>query len=76
MRGQYRYDGDLQMFVQGPREPDAGRLLFLRWLAERGRLEHEVAGPASGPLRVALDTGAGSVSASSSHELSESALAA
>ena len=55
MRGLHRYDGDLQMFVQGPREPDANRLRFLRWLAECGRLEHEVAGPAAGPLRVTLD---------------------
>jgi hypothetical protein len=50
MRGQHRYDGDLQMFVQTSCEPDTDRLRFLRWLAERGRLEHEVAGPASGPL--------------------------
>lgn len=50
MRGQHRYDGDLQMFVQTLREPDTDRLRFLRWLAERGRLEHDVAGPACGPL--------------------------
>jgi len=24
------------------------RLIFLRWLADQGRLEHEVAGPPSG----------------------------
>lgn len=51
MRGSHRYDGELQMFVQAPQEPDSGRLRFLRWLAERGRLEHAVAGPSDGPLR-------------------------
>lgn len=50
MRGRLRYDGDLQMFVQASRDPDAERLRFLRWLAEQGRLEHDVAGPAGGPL--------------------------
>jgi hypothetical protein len=40
-----QYDGDLQMFVQRPREIDLAHLLFLRWLAERDRLEHPVAGP-------------------------------
>ena len=48
------YDGDLQMFVDPPREPDMARLTFLRWLVERRRLEHGPAGPpcgdfASGP---------------------------
>jgi hypothetical protein len=43
-----RYDGDLQMLVEAPREANREHLLFLRWLAERGRLEHAVAGP---PLR-------------------------
>ena len=42
------YDSALQMFVQEPRDADVKRLAFLRWLAESGRLEHEVAGPASG----------------------------
>jgi hypothetical protein len=40
------YDGDLQMFVDSPREPDMARLAFLRWLVERRRLEH---GPAGAP---------------------------
>jgi hypothetical protein len=40
------YDGDLEMFVEPPRDPDMGRLLFLRWLVERRRLEH---GPAGAP---------------------------
>jgi hypothetical protein len=43
-----QYDGELQMFVDGAHEPTKESLLFLRWLAEQGRLEHEVAGPASG----------------------------
>ena len=47
-----RYDNDLQMFVEGMREPDMRRLRFLRWLAERGELEHEVAGPSSGALTI------------------------
>ena len=42
------YDGNLQMFVEELREPDFTRLVFLRWLAERGLLEHEVFGPPSG----------------------------
>ena len=44
------YDSALQMFVQTPRPIDMGRLGFLRWLAENGRLEHRIAGPSSGPL--------------------------
>ena len=42
------YDSALQMFVQAPRDADVKRLAFLRWLAESGRLEHGVAGPATG----------------------------
>ncbi len=34
------YDGDLQMFVERPRDPDLARLRFLRWLNERRPLEH------------------------------------
>ena len=45
-----QYDGNLQMFVEGPREPDFARLAFLRWLGEQGQLEHEVFGPSSGRL--------------------------
>ena len=40
-----RYDGDLQMVVEQPRDANRAYLLFLRWLAERDRLEHAVAGP-------------------------------
>ena len=43
------YDSDLQMFVDRAREPDRTRLRFLRWLAERGWLEHEPVGPPTGP---------------------------
>ena len=50
MTGPHLYDGSLQMFVVTPREVDVQRLRFLRWLAERGQLEHAVAGPSSGPL--------------------------
>ena len=42
------YDGDLQMFCDGVREPNRASLNFLRWLAEQGKLEHEVSGPPSG----------------------------
>jgi hypothetical protein len=43
-----RYDSDLQMFVDRPREVDPAGLTFLRWLAERGWLEHEPLGPSTG----------------------------
>ena len=46
------YDGDLQMYREPAREPDLGLLRFLRWLAERGALEHETFGPSSGELAV------------------------
>jgi hypothetical protein len=47
-KGTRRYDGDLQMFVDTAREPNLESLRFLRWMAEQGRLEHEIAGPSSG----------------------------
>ncbi|MDP8923321.1 MAG: hypothetical protein M3O34_10660 [Chloroflexota bacterium] len=53
-----RYDSTLQMFVQEPRDLDLRRLTFLRWLGERGRLEHEIAGPSSGPLLTTPTLGA------------------
>ncbi|MCC6175302.1 MAG: hypothetical protein IT305_08385 [Chloroflexi bacterium] len=43
-----RYDTSLQMFVEEPREPNLARLGFMRWLAERGRLEHAPMGEAEG----------------------------
>ncbi len=48
------YDNTLQMFVEGVREPDMRHLRFLRWLAERGELEHEAFGPAGGELAAQL----------------------
>ena len=45
-----RYDTHLQMFIEERRAPDMRRLRFLRWLAEGGRLEHEIAGASSGEL--------------------------
>jgi hypothetical protein len=44
MRAVGRYDGELQMFVEEPREPNHEHLRFLRWLVERGRLEHPIVG--------------------------------
>jgi hypothetical protein len=49
------YDSALQMFVQTPRPVDMSRLRFLRWLAEHGRLEHQVEGPSSGNLVASID---------------------
>ncbi len=43
-----RYDMDLQMFVEPPREPDLAHLRFLRWLCEHGRLERGPAGASAG----------------------------
>lgn len=45
-----RYEGALQMFVEGPRDADPAFLNFVRWLVEHGRLEHRAAGPATGEL--------------------------
>lgn len=53
MKALGRYDGSLQMFVEERRRPDLARLRFLRWLAERGRLEHEPAGSAGGEYAAA-----------------------
>lgn len=47
-----KYDGDLQMFVDEPRKLDIDRLLFLRWLVERGMLEHYPFGYPTGELAV------------------------
>ena len=51
---QRKYDGDLQMFVDPPREPDMARLTFLRWLVERRQLEHGPAGPSCGDFAIGL----------------------
>jgi hypothetical protein len=42
------YDKDLQMFRDRPREINLNKLLFLRWLAEQGKLEHETFGEPTG----------------------------
>ena len=42
------YDGTLQMFVQEPRDADLPHLRFLRWLAEHGALQDDIAGPPAG----------------------------
>ena len=43
-----RYDTELQMFCDTAHEPNREALLFMRWMAEQGRLEHDVFGPAAG----------------------------
>jgi hypothetical protein len=43
-----RYDPELQMFIEPPRDPDPARLRFLRWLSEINRLEHEPVGAPAG----------------------------
>jgi hypothetical protein len=43
-----RFDSELQMFCEAVREPSLVELRFLRWLAERGRLEHPVVGEPAG----------------------------
>ena len=47
-KGTRRYDGALQMFCDTAREPNLEALRFMRWMAEQGRLEHEIAGPSAG----------------------------
>jgi hypothetical protein len=51
-----RYDAELQMFTDRTRELNLEYLLFLRWLSERGHLEHKPVGPPGGP---AVRTSAG-----------------
>lgn len=45
-----KYDSNLHMFILPPAAPDMRRLGFLRWLADRGKLEHWSEAPPSGPL--------------------------
>ena len=47
-QGTHQFDSETQMFVDRPREADPGRLLFLRWLSEQGRLEHRPYGEPRG----------------------------
>ena len=54
--GASRYDPELQMFADPPRELDLDHLRFLRWLRENGRPEHRaldgpVGQPATPPRR-------------------------
>jgi hypothetical protein len=42
------YDGNLQMFREPVHEPDLAVLRFMRWLAEQGRLEHQIASDPAG----------------------------
>ena len=44
--------------IERPREADLAKLRFLRWLAEQGRLEHEVFGPPRGEHTMAQQAGA------------------
>jgi hypothetical protein len=43
-----KYDDNLQMYCEPVREPRLAHLQFLRWLAEHGKLEHEIVGLATG----------------------------
>lgn len=43
-----QYDPELQMFRDGPREPNIGKLRFLRWLVEGGKLGYGIIGQATG----------------------------
>ena len=45
-----RYCTQTHMFVKPPATLDRKRVGFLRWLAERGELEHRVESAPSGPL--------------------------
>lgn len=42
------WDKELQMFRDATRDVDLEKLRFLRWLAEHGKLEHEIFGPPTG----------------------------
>lgn len=48
MKAAGQYDQELQMFCVAVREPDRAKLGFLRWLAERGKLEHAIFGEPRG----------------------------
>ena len=54
MKAVGRYDTNLQMFVEEPRDPDLRRLSFMRWLVENNRLEHPAIGPATGEIAALL----------------------
>lgn len=48
-----RFDGEIQMYCAQVREPYMETLQFLRWMVEKGRLEHPIAGPRAGDLAFA-----------------------
>lgn len=48
-----KYDTELQMFVEAPRELNLGRLRFLRHLADQGRLEQKPYSPPTGAIALA-----------------------
>jgi hypothetical protein len=52
-----QYDEQLQMYRLEPREPSMEKLQFLRWLIERGKLEHGPAGPSTGEYQWPHDSG-------------------
>ena len=52
-----KYDTALSMFVEPKRHPKMTHVGFLRFLAERGELEHRPAGAPSGPLTDDAATG-------------------
>ena len=54
MKDVKRFDSDLEMFCDAESTVNVEYLAFLRWLVERGRLEHLPAGPPSGEF-AALD---------------------
>lgn len=56
------FDSDLQMFREPAQEPNMLKLQFLRWLAERGLLEHDVFGPPAGEYAEREHAGANLVS--------------
>jgi hypothetical protein len=46
-----RFDGELQMFVDKPRDAKQEHLRFLRWLVEREQLERPISDqPGDGPV--------------------------
>ncbi len=54
MQNAKSFDGELKMFRDSDRPVNLERLRFLRWLAERGKLEHRPMGPSSGPFAEGL----------------------
>jgi hypothetical protein len=50
MNDLHNYDGDLWMVGETPSPWDGAHRRFLRWLIERGLLEHLAAGTPSGEL--------------------------